>query len=530
MVPAQPVMDIKPDCKLQNSTNIVIDRENKNVQDTSDGLGLRCKNECEETINQVNTLLDAKATIPKDFDDVEVDIVTCTKINETKSALVEDPDATEYSSSFADTTSDPEKCSGLSEAEMESQFFGDSDLASPYDDAFSSIFQTRKKKLTNHWRNFVRPLMWRCKWTELKIKEIKSQASKYAREIAACEQKKHSGIYQSTFEGFCSKSLPFSNECYRRKAVKRRKRKRVEDTNDAASYMTHHNLFSYLENKKSNPEGTSMIDDFSNTAITDQHVDGNDKSGVDNDEMFIEFGDGDKSLEQVLRKIEIVHSRVHKLKNQLDMLMSKNASKFSSSENLSLLAACDAQTSSAPSPTFSAGNGETISAGAIYPATQSIPGYDIGDLVMPESAMSGFGEAVHVPDIIESTVGLLSDADVTFHQPQIGDSSENIVDNVLIQNQAAEGEQDTFMATNVQLIEKHHEPERGEEGESSDPFLTPKSEPDSMEKNMGSQGQSVLKSCLASDLQIPRNKRKRGERKAGSGGWNKKCSGEPDSQ
>jgi hypothetical protein len=142
--------------------------------------------------------------------------------------------------------------------------------------------------------------------------------------------------------------------------------------------------------------------------------------------MFIEFGDGDKSLEQVLRKIEIVHSRVHKLKNQLDMLMSKNASKFSSSENLSLLAACDAQTSSAPSPTFSAGNGETISAGAIYPATQSIPGYDIGDLVMPESAMSGFGEAVHVPDIIESTVGLLSDADVTFHQPQIGDSSENV--------------------------------------------------------------------------------------------------------
>lgn len=526
MVPAQPMMDIKPDCKLENSTNIVIDRENKNVQDTSDGRGLSCTNDSKETIN---ILLDGKATTPKDFEDVEVDIVTCTKINETRPAEVEDPDATEYSSSFADTASDPEKCSGLSEAEMESQFFGDSDLASPYD-AFDSIFQTRKKKLTNHWRSFVRPLMWRCQWTELKIKQIKSRASKYAREIAACEEKKHSGIYQSTFEGFCSKSLPFSNECYRRKAVKRRKRKRVEDTTDAASYMTHHNLFSYLENKKSNPEGTSMIDDFSNTAITDQHADGNDKSGVDNDEMFIEFGDGDKSLEQVLRKIEIVHSRVHKLKNQLDILMSKNASKFSSSENLSLLAACDAQTSSAPSPTFSAGNGETISVGAIYPAIQNIPGYDIEDLVMPESAMSGFGEAVDVPDIIESTVGLLSAADVTFHQPQIGDSSENIVDNVLIQNQAAEVEQDTFMATNVQLIEKHHEPERGEEGESSDPFLTPKPEPDPMEKNMGSQGQPVLKSCLASDLQIPRNKRKRGERKAGSGGWNKQCSGEPDSQ
>ncbi|CAK7322501.1 unnamed protein product [Dovyalis caffra] len=528
MVPAQPMMDIKPDCKLQDSTNVVIDRENKNVQETSDGLGLRCMNDCEETINGVNTLLDEKATAPKDLENVEVDIVACTKINETRSGEEEDPDATEYSSSFADTNSGTEKCSGLSEAEVESQFFGDSDLASPFD-AFGSIFQTRKKKLTNHWRSFVRPLMWRCKWTELKLKEFESQASKYAREIAACEQRKHSGIYQSTFEGFCSKSLPFSNECYRRKAVKRRKRKRVEDTTGAASYMTNHNLFSYLENKKSNPEGSSMVEDFSNTAITDQHAGGNDKSGIDNDEMFIEFGDGDKSLEQVLRKIEIVHSRVHKLKNELDMVISKNASKFSSSENLSLLAACDAQTSSAPSPT-SAGNGETISVGAIYPATQNIPGYDIGDPVMPESAMSGFGEAVHVPDIIESTVGLLSAADVTFHQPQIGDLSEDIVDNVLIHNQAVDGDRDTSIATNVQLIEKHHEPERGEEGESIIPFLIPKSEPDPTEKNVGSQGQPVLKSCLASDLQIPRNKRKRGERKAGSGGWNKQCSGEPDSQ
>ncbi|KAJ6744933.1 ELONGATION FACTOR [Salix purpurea] len=106
-------MDIKPDCKLQISNNAVIDRENKNVQETSDGL---------------YTLLEC--------------ILPCTKINETRSAEDEDPDATEYSSSFADTTSGTERCSGLSEAELDSQFFGDSDLASPYD-AFDVIFQTR---------------------------------------------------------------------------------------------------------------------------------------------------------------------------------------------------------------------------------------------------------------------------------------------------------------------------------------------------------------------------------------------------
>ncbi|KAG5224776.1 elongation factor [Salix suchowensis] len=238
-------MDIKPDCKLQISNNAVIDRENRNVQETSDGL---------------YTLLEC--------------ILQCTKINETRSAEDEDPDATEYSSSFADTTSDTERCSGLSEAELDSQFFGDSDLASPYD-AFDVIFQTR-----------------------------------------AC----------SSFEGFCSKSmsLSFSNEFCRRKAIKRRKSKRVEDITDAALHVTNHNPFHL---SRSNPEGTSEIDDFSNTG---------------------KFGDDDIFLEQVLWKIEIVHSR--------------NASKFSSSENLSFL----------------------------------------------------------------HTVGLLSSADVTFHQQQIGDSSEDV--------------------------------------------------------------------------------------------------------
>jgi hypothetical protein len=108
-------------------------------------------------------------------------------------------------------------------------------------------FHCRKKKLTNHWRNFIRPLMWRCKWTELKIKEIESQASKYSREIAAYDQRKHLGFDQLTSEGLGSKSLPFSRHCYRKKAIKRRrKRKRVEDTADITSYMSQHNLFSYL--------------------------------------------------------------------------------------------------------------------------------------------------------------------------------------------------------------------------------------------------------------------------------------------
>ncbi|XP_022722984.1 uncharacterized protein LOC111280087 isoform X2 [Durio zibethinus] len=523
MATTQILMDANPDSKPLFSAKAAIDKEKSTPLDSLDGRSSRCMNTCEETINSMEVLLHKQNKAPKSPEDVEVDIIGCTNNNDTRTVKTEDPDATECSSSFANTTSDTEKCSGLSDAEVESQFIGGAAFASAYG-AFSGVFHMRKKKLTSHWRSFIRPLMWRCKWTELRIKEIESQALKYARELSAYDRRKFSGIDQSTLESCGSKSLPFSSQCYRKKAIKRRRRKRIEETTDIASYMSCHNLFSYLENKKTIPDGTYIVDDFANTAYRDQHTDCNDKFGINNDQLLLEFRDGNNPLEQVLRKIEIVRSRVQKLRSQLDLVMSKNASKFSSSENLSLLAACDAQTSSAPSPTFSAGNGETISAGPAYNTNQQISEYDVGDLVMPASA------AFHVPDIIESTVGLLSSADVTCHQPQIGDLCEDIVENVLMQNEGNARDKQILMRTNSQSIKQHHQPEKGEEGESTNPCPIPTSEPNHATKYIVSQEQSTLRSCLASDICFPKSKRKRGERKAGSGGWSRKHSGEPDSQ
>lgn len=104
----------------------------------------------------------------------------------------------------------------------------------------------RKKKLTDHWRNFIRPLMWRCKWTELRIKEIESQALKYSKELAEYDKRKHMEPDHFTLEEFGSRSLPFSSDRYRSKAKRRRKRKKVEDTTEIASYTSNHYLFSYL--------------------------------------------------------------------------------------------------------------------------------------------------------------------------------------------------------------------------------------------------------------------------------------------
>lgn len=75
-------------------------------------------------------------------EDVCVDILEFSRSKELKVEAKEDPDATENSSSFGDTISGYENTSGLSDVEVESQFFGDSDLTPPFD-GFGSVFPIR---------------------------------------------------------------------------------------------------------------------------------------------------------------------------------------------------------------------------------------------------------------------------------------------------------------------------------------------------------------------------------------------------
>ncbi|XP_020232793.1 uncharacterized protein LOC109813084 [Cajanus cajan] len=473
--------------------------------------------QCEKPIIKVEPFLDEQISTTKIFEDTEVDIVSWTNKGDFASNKNEDPDATDYSSSFADTTSDAENGSRLSDAEVESEFLGDNGLADTFD---GSAFPMRKRKLTDHWRNFIRPLMWRCKWTELKIKEIDSQALKYSKQLAECGKGEHTGLDQFTLEECGSRSLPFLSEQRRSKAKTRRKRKKVEDTTEIGSYTSHHYIFSYLENKKSDPDGC-LADDSSNPVITETNADSSDRIGED--QPFLDFCETDASLEQLLWSIDNLRSRVHKLKGDIDAVMSKNASRFSSSENLSLLPHGDVQTSSAQSPTISAGNGDTASVGVIYHSTHHGADFDLGDFVMHDSAISSYGEVPMVPDIIESTVGLLSAADVTLHSALVGDSCEDMVDNVLI-HEVAETDEHTFKSAT------HHPMEKGEGEENLNPVSIPMSDINTATNTAVPQEESTLKSCMYRDVNFPKNKRKRGERKACSGGWSKKCSGESENQ
>lgn len=445
--------------------------------------------------------------------DMSVDVLGSRRGADSRLAAEGDPDATECSSSFADTASEDENCLGLSDAEVESQFYGSYD-------GLGSLFPIRKKKLTNHWRNFILPLMWRCRWAELKLKEFESQASKYNGKMAEYDQKKLASYDASIVQENGTRSLPVTLQYNRKWYLRRRKRRKVEQSADVAAYMANHHLFSCRENKKFDPDLTSVGDDLCNPG---QKSVATDDFGL-NDDCPIHEEDTN-SQEQMLGKIDLLHSRVNNLKSQLDSIMNKYAAKFSSSESLSHLGNFDGQTSSPASPTFSACNGDMVSVGGLYSSIQQMPDYDSGDLALPDTAVSSFREAALIPDVIESTVGLLSSTSVTQHEAQFADSCEKIVDNIVMHQEAAEIETEAVKKIPNQAVDKHQDAEAsGEEEETSNPSH-PSSDPDRKSKSLSSVAPG-LRSGLASDIHFPKSKRKRGERKAGAGGWQRHQSGD----
>ncbi|CAI9290593.1 unnamed protein product [Lactuca saligna] len=423
-----------------------------------------------------------------------------------------DSDETEYSTSFADTASTNDNNSAaLSDTEVESKLHSDTNGFSTSFDEFGGAFRVRRKKLTSHWRNFIRPVMWRCKWAELKIKQFESQASQYAKTIAAYDQTKHLAN-QSIPEGFTSRSMPFTCQRHHSKLMKRRKRVRVEDTTDAKFYMSKHILFSYHESRKSDTDGASITEDFDDPVLTGQKATSQEELGfeVGNKWSFLEDKDKDKDneMEHILGKIDIAQTRVHKLKSQLDLLISENVNHLG--------------------PTFSTCNNGGGGGGGGGSCENGV-------------SNSSYGEAAfHIPDIIESTVGLPSSVDVTHHQSHVADSCENIVDNMVVHsNQGDEAEKHNLRNCQLVVVVKQEgekseeEEEEGEEGEDEEDDDEEEDDEDDEEESthpgigIGEEQSSMITS-LGTGFQIPKNKRKRGERKPGTANWSKQCPGEPD--
>lgn len=94
---------------------------------------INCVSNVGDNTFQVGALLDGKAKVQNGSEDVEVDIIGCTKSGDNELVEAECQSTTENSSSFGATLSGTENVSTLNEVEVESPFLGDNVLTSAFD-------------------------------------------------------------------------------------------------------------------------------------------------------------------------------------------------------------------------------------------------------------------------------------------------------------------------------------------------------------------------------------------------------------
>ncbi|GFZ00700.1 hypothetical protein Acr_14g0003350 [Actinidia rufa] len=451
-----------PDLELKGRSETVMaaadNKETAGVMKEPEDKHMRCASNYEDNTFEMEALVDEQTEETKRSQDVEVNILDYTSSGDNGLVEAEFQGPTESSSSFDDTISEFENATKLSDAEDESELHCDASSSVPFG-GYNEFFRIRKKRLTPHWRKYIRPLMWRCKWIELQMNKLRSQAQKYDRELADYNQRKQLELGNSMLE----------------------------------------------ENKRSATDAAFMDDDWGNQVICAEKFNGSDDIGV-NELLSLEFKDGENSLEQIFWKIGIVQSRVSKMKTRVQTIISENPVEFSSTDKLSLLAPCNASTSSARNPGSPCNNGTTMPVGSSYMATQLIPESSNGNLIMPESAALSHGDLTHGPDMIES-----------LEQPEVGGSTQNIGNGILIYTRRAKQERNNFKEVNTHPVENPQVPKE-EPGSSMPPFHA-------VESDLPTDDQPAPKIRSISQLTATKNKRKRGRRKAGLGRWSRRSSG-----
>ncbi|KAL6495350.1 hypothetical protein OROGR_029913 [Orobanche gracilis] len=340
--------------------------------------------------------------------DVEVNITECTKSMVNKVVLPEYHDLTqsESSSSFGESDSDFENGDTLSDSEALADFCGESAL--DFDGFGDNI---RRKKLTAHWRSFIQPIMWRCKWTELQIKKLQTLAQKYDRKLEVHNKRKQIQSEDSPLiDGV--KSLPFSRTESRVDLVKRKKRRMIETTTDVTEYIEQ--------------------EEFYRECLNTQRANIDDEFWANDDLSSFIAGDGDNSLEGVLRKIEFLQSQAGRLRSRADRILTENAEKILFADNLSL---------PAPFHASHANNGEGMAVGT-HDASQLISEYNMGDVLLPDNiAITNHGNGVRK-------------ANANIDHALSADAHRNVKDGALVDNWRVKEEMNNFEEVIINPIEK----------------------------------------------------------------------------
>lgn len=473
---------LEPEGRCEVTPEVSASKENGTIPIDSRDKNLKCESNYYSEIGGV--MVESQGACRSDV--AEVNITGFSNSSGNRLAKAECQETTESSSSFDDTSSASENADNLSESEVVSGCHPDGSSTlriNGSDDVF------RKRKLTHHWRSFIRPLMWRCKWVELQIMKLDAQARKYNTKLAEYNQKKHVLLENIEMGGVATKSFPFSSDRPGGRVLRRKKRRRVEETTNAASYMSNHNLFSYYEKRIHTTDATCADEGQGNRG----HFNGNDESEHNDEGFWLGSGDGDNSVEEMFRKIEILQSQISNLKSRLDKVKSENPGKFSLVDDLDLVVSSNGLASSARPLGSPPNNTDRMPVGSSDIASQLILQYNMDNMVMPESAVSSHGVVSHLPEMIERR-----------HPSFLGGTCRNIEDDVLIYNERMNAEMNNLDDVAIKHVE---EPRAEASTDRTFPTL-------SVEQDLPADDQPPPKIRSISKLTAPKRRKKRGRRKA----------------
>ncbi|KAF0927689.1 hypothetical protein E2562_035604 [Oryza meyeriana var. granulata] len=217
--------------------------------------------------------------------------------------------STEYSSSFGPScsASDDEMKSDMDGMEVDSPFLGPTHIN--VDRANSAPSMVRHKQVTAGWKKMVGPIMWRCQWLELHMKNLLSQVAKYDKELALINHEKDLQLETVKADDPKSEQAKLDTQSHERIIMKRRKRKRDEEAVDTSLYLKKHPALSYYENKKSGVEtDDSLVEE----------IESSDDALLENDRVFEQY-----SLREILLTVDDVQSRILSLQGCLSNARSK---------------------------------------------------------------------------------------------------------------------------------------------------------------------------------------------------------------
>ncbi|KAL1195011.1 hypothetical protein V5N11_031103 [Cardamine amara subsp. amara] len=253
-------------------------------------------------------------------EELEVDIMECANPSDDefqeKEQVLCQPSSSS-SSSFGDLmcASDEDFGFGFGNGD-EAQSMLSKDYPLPETCAGTAFLDMNKKKIKGPvWKRLKQPITWRCKWLELKVKEIQSQARVCEREVRNYYLTKQFDLEKAKLEGFQGKSIPFRDNTRKMETFKRRRRRRVEETTDVAAYMSNHNIFAYTDKRMpANNKARDFDPDFGGRKARGK------EDGIEDDCLAAEFDCSDDFLAKLLCKIDETQGKARSLRTRVDQL------------------------------------------------------------------------------------------------------------------------------------------------------------------------------------------------------------------